>query len=281
MKSCGEYEVLISAFLDGELSEAERAETAEHLASCPACQRYFDDLVAIHDALDQGEVPAPEGFAGAVMDRVRATPQEKREKKTILFPGWKRWAATAACCGLAALGLWAFQARGGNVKGAGPSVRMAQDAPAAASMPAGAAEEDGACGESGDPLPEVEDAAEAAPEQKREALYSFGGGDDGGETEKAVLDLARDADEYANDLEPVPEEPLLAPACLEDQDSGVITAGGEAARAWVEDRLGLEWESGRTYRLTEEEFAALLEVLTEAEEDFLREAGEGWQLRAE
>lgn len=281
MKSCGEYEALISAFLDGELSEAERTETAEHLASCPACQRYFDDLVAIHDALDQGEVPAPEGFAGAVMDRVRTTPQEKREKKTIPFPGWKRWAAAAACCVLAALGLWAFQARGGNVKGAGPSVRMAQNAPSAASMPAGAAEMDGTCGESGAPLPEAED---AAPEQKREDFYSDcsdGSGNAGGGTEKAVLDLARDAGEYANDLEPVPEEPMLAPACLEDPACGTITAGGEAARAWVEDRLGLEWESGRTYQLTEEEFAALLEVLAGAEEDFLREPGEGWQLRAE
>lgn len=272
MKSCGEYEELISAFLDGELSEAERAETAEHLASCPACQRYFDDLVAIHDALDQGEVPVPEGFAGAVMDRVRTTPQVKREKKVIPFPGWKRWAAAAACCALAALGLWAFQARGGNVKGAGPSARMVQNAPSAASMPAGAAA-NGARGESGAPLPE---AGDAEPEQKREAVYSAHSGDAGGGTEEAVPDLARDAGEYADDLEPVP-----APASLEDPACGTITAGGEAARAWVEDRLGLEWESGRTYRLTEEEFAALLEVLTEAEEDFLREPGEGWQLRAE
>ena len=35
MKTCEEYEALISAFLDGELSGEERAETAAHLAACP------------------------------------------------------------------------------------------------------------------------------------------------------------------------------------------------------------------------------------------------------
>lgn len=283
MKSCGEYEALISAFLDGELSEAERAETAEHLASCPACQRYFDDLVAIHDALEQGEVPPPAGFAGAVMDRVRSTPQEKRERKVISFPGWKRWAAMAACCALVVLGVWAFQARGGNVTEAGLAVMTAQDAPAVASVAAGEAEDEEAC-EAGDPAP-LPEAAEAAPEQKQKAAYNAGGEDAGVEAEKAVRDLARDTDNavYAADAAPapMPAQAMPAPSYAENVASGTIIAGGEAARAWVEENLDLEWESGCTYQLTEEEFSSLLEALLEAGEEFVQEPGEGWQLTAE
>ena len=64
--------------------------------------------------------------------------------------------------------------------------------------------------------------------------------------------------------------------------SGTITAGGPAARAWVEEVLGLPWENGRTYLLTEEEFAGLADVLTAAGEDFRQESGEeGCRLLAE
>lgn len=62
---------------------------------------------------------------------------------------------------------------------------------------------------------------------------------------------------------------------------GTLSAGGEAARRWVEDELGLDWESGRLYQLTEEEYAGLLAALTEAEEDFRQEPGEGFWLLAE
>ena len=77
--SCEKYEPMISAFLDGELSEEERVDVAAHLAACPGCQRYFDDLVAIHDALEQEEVPVPEDFAESVMARVRETPAADEE----------------------------------------------------------------------------------------------------------------------------------------------------------------------------------------------------------
>ena len=115
MRTCEEYEALISAFIDGELAEEERGALMEHMASCPACQQYFDDQIAIHDALESLEAPpAPAGFAERVMSRVRDMEQErpeqpaKAEKKTIRFPHWRRWAALAACCAVAALGIWTF-----------------------------------------------------------------------------------------------------------------------------------------------------------------------------
>ena len=101
MRTCEEYEALISAFIDGALADEDRAELMAHMAECPACQAYFDDQIAIHDALADMEVKAPEGFADRVMAQVRqesrqAPVSEKQEKKTVPFPLWRRYAAMAA-----------------------------------------------------------------------------------------------------------------------------------------------------------------------------------------
>ena len=87
MDACREYEGLISAFIDGEITEPERAKLMEHMAACPACQSYFDDQIAIHDALTGLEAQAPSDFSEQVMARVRAMPQERpqEEKKRIVF----------------------------------------------------------------------------------------------------------------------------------------------------------------------------------------------------
>ena len=123
MRTCEEYEALISAFIDGALDEESRAELMEHMAGCPACQAYFDDQIAIHDALEGLEAQAPAGFTARVMDQVRREPQqmaapEAAEKKAVAFPYWRRFAAMAACCAVVALaGFWAFggQPNAGNV----------------------------------------------------------------------------------------------------------------------------------------------------------------------
>lgn len=109
MRPCEEYEDLISAFLDGALAESDRGRLMEHMASCPACQAYFDDQIAIHDAFVRGGAPAPEVLAPSVMERVRSAPQ-KAERKRILLR-WQSCAALAACCALVVLGLWRFQVR--------------------------------------------------------------------------------------------------------------------------------------------------------------------------
>ena len=105
MEHCNNWQERISAFLDGRLPESERLELMEHLAICPDCQQYFNDQIAIHDALVGLDADAPAGFAQQVMDRIKVTPQDKPVKKAIPFPGWRRWAATAACCAIAALGV--------------------------------------------------------------------------------------------------------------------------------------------------------------------------------
>ena len=112
MRTCETYEAWLSALLDGELDPKYQAELMEHLAGCPACRQYFDDLMAIQDALSEpDEEKAPEDLARSVMDAVANTPQDggaspaRRRRKPAVR--WQRWAALAACLALAvAMGWW-------------------------------------------------------------------------------------------------------------------------------------------------------------------------------
>lgn len=281
MRNCEAYEEWISAFLDGGLSGADQAELMEHMAGCRRCQQYFDDLVAIHEALDQeDEVPVPEGFEDRLMARVRETAQEK-PAKMIQFPQWRRWAALAACCAVAVIGLWSFQYHKGAdqmsmeaaVTANTPYMMMDAD------MPVEDSENDGT-------LITMDDALLAEPKERARMT-------NGGAAQKAPAeDTAAEKEEASSetdDLEsaaapPVdmPEPSPAAPAGSGAEFSGgTLTAGGEAARKWVEDELGQDWESGRLYPLTEEQYAGLLEALTEAEEAFQEEPGDVCQLLAE
>lgn len=275
MRSCKEYETLISAFLDGELSGEERAETAAHLAACPACRRYFDDLAAIHDVLDREEAPLPEGFAEAVMARVRTTPQEGKEEPAVILLHWRRWAALAACCAFAALGLWVFQARSGTMRGASQTI-LARSAPSVvqdADTPACPEEEDGAW-EMDSPL--QDEAEEEQPEEQKPLAGSAGEAAD-------AADGALPEAEYQRNMADAAVSPAAAPPLDAEKAllSGTVTAGGETARAWVESELGLPWESGRRYPLTAEQFSALLDALDQAGEAFQIEPGEDFLLAAE
>lgn len=271
MKPCEEYEVWISAFLDGELSAENRAELMEHMAACRSCQQYFDDLVAIHDALDQEEVPVPEGFAEQVMARVGETEQEK-PRRAILLPQWRQWTALAACCALVLLGLWSLRnARGDHTAqyaAMADMPYMAQDA----GIPAAQNEEYGAVCE-----------PEEAPAEDSPKLRVADGEAPPQPEPKEAAKASEDAPVPALAAAPPAED---AAVCTDyDRDNalsgGTLSAGGETARRWVEEELGQDWESGRLYELNEEEYAGLLAALTEAEEDFHQEPGEGFWLMAD
>lgn len=266
MSSCEEYRELVSALLDGELSGAQQDEILEHLAACPDCRQYREDLTAIRRLLDWEEAQPPEGFAESVMARAAETPQEKPVGKALPFPRWKRWAALAACCAVAALGVWSFW--GWN--GAGMGQKAADVCVTADAAPQALPEDECA------PLPEPAPALASPPAAPAVRAYTedaapAGAGDEADNAER------KEELEYA-------DTPLLMPAESPApglERSGGITAGGEAAQAWVEEHLGLAWESGRRYPLTEEEFAGLLAELESAGEDFAREEGEGYWLTAE
>lgn len=98
--ACDQFLELLSAQLDGALTEEEERELEEHLAACPDCRAVGAQLSALQGAFPElEEVPAPEGFTQGVMDRIRA------EKKVIpLFkrPQFRALAGLAACLVLVA-----------------------------------------------------------------------------------------------------------------------------------------------------------------------------------
>lgn len=94
---CDRYLELLSARLDGTLTEAEEGELEAHLAICPDCRAVGAQLSALRGAFDELEgVEAPEGFARDVMDRIR---EETRPKVISLFkrPQVRALAGLAAC----------------------------------------------------------------------------------------------------------------------------------------------------------------------------------------
>ncbi|MGO5023768.1 anti-sigma factor family protein [Lawsonibacter sp. LCP25S3_G6] len=100
--ACQHYYELISQRLDGELTWEEEQELESHLADCPSCRALAEQLSGLHEdfsALE--EIPAPEGFAQGVMDRIR---MEETKKVIPLFrrPQFKAAAGLAACLVLCA-----------------------------------------------------------------------------------------------------------------------------------------------------------------------------------
>jgi len=105
MDSCERCTQLLSARLDGELTAREAQELEAHLARCPQCRELAEELEAIHAAFPRlEEIPAPEGFAQGVMERVR---EQAGPKVIPLFrrPQLRALAGLAACAALC-LGLY-------------------------------------------------------------------------------------------------------------------------------------------------------------------------------
>lgn len=111
--ACGRYHELLSARLDGLLTAEEERRLEEHLALCPDCRAVGSRLAAIRTAFDDlEEVPAPEGFAQGVMDRIR---RETAPRAIPLFrrPQVRALAGLAACLVLA-VGLYSAGGHGGQ-----------------------------------------------------------------------------------------------------------------------------------------------------------------------
>ena len=93
MATCEYYIELISAGLDGQLSEEQELELANHLVTCPACREIGVQLAAAHAALGgMEEIPAPEGFSAGVMNRIRAEEAKKQKVEVQILIGmiWQK-----------------------------------------------------------------------------------------------------------------------------------------------------------------------------------------------
>lgn len=95
MKYCEEHALALSAFVDGELTEQERAALIEHMDSCEGCREHLAELMAMHAILDgMEEYDAPADFTEGVMERLhKETTPKKRTPRTV-------WVSIAACAAI-------------------------------------------------------------------------------------------------------------------------------------------------------------------------------------
>ena len=89
------YQNMISAMLDGELSEREAEELSAHLAECDTCSAMCVAFAALSGAAEQVEVPAT--LHADVMARIDAVNAQKKQKKRGLLTRFRPTLTVAAC----------------------------------------------------------------------------------------------------------------------------------------------------------------------------------------
>ena len=99
----------------------------------------------------------------------------------------------------------------------------------------------------------------------------------------AAVPAQEEEPDAAEEPAPEPEEPpAVAPVeVVGVPEPGILIAYGNAAQAWVEDVLGLEWAIGGSYPLTAEQYSDLQRTLDEAGEDYTVADGKGYCLMTE
>jgi anti-sigma factor (TIGR02949 family) len=118
VNGCAEYIELISAYADGELTDAEKRRLEDHLGACESCSALLDIYREISIATDEACLPAPDALRTGVMEKIlsgdiaRLAGNEKRRKTVYIV--LSRYVPAAACLAVILLALpWVF-GRGGQ-----------------------------------------------------------------------------------------------------------------------------------------------------------------------
>lgn len=132
MKDCERYEPMISAMLDGELGEREKAELSAHIAGCERCGALAAAFAAASGAFSEGLEEPPEDLHGAIMERVGAAAKVRRSQTR--FMRLRPIIAAAACVAVVAVTLLAANhglrsAKSTAAGGAAESFAAAPEAP--------------------------------------------------------------------------------------------------------------------------------------------------------
>jgi anti-sigma factor RsiW len=107
--SCRNTQVLLSAYLDGELAGTEMMRVRDHLRSCTDCRAEYEEVRAVKRLLGVApEVEVPVGLQDRLMQAVMADEAPARAERTIW--GWAL-ATSFAAAGIA-LALLQFAGRG-------------------------------------------------------------------------------------------------------------------------------------------------------------------------
>ena len=239
MERCERFEELLSQRLDQPLLPEEERELEDHLARCPNCRALAEDLEQLCGQFAcLEELPAPEGFAQGVMDRIRAlepepapaetpeVPEEKAgptEEKVVPLrrpmPRWARTAAAlAACC---VLGFGVYQA--GLIDQMSPAAQSGESIGASSGVTAYAAPAPGEDEETSGAA-----AALPAPEEGQQPVYDSRaqqGAGAGTEEEDHASPQKRTAQAPVHSQTAAQDQPVTMPPSLNDGQNAAGDAG--------------------------------------------------------
>ena len=147
-----DYEELVSAALDGELTADEHEELRAHLQSCRRCREYYAAMISVTEVMDTDFAVPPPELKQKIMARIAAEPtpvtELPRKTKSDGQTRWVRYASLAACVLLLA-GVGMVTARGGRAKSAAKAESM---------MTAAASTTEAVCEEEAAPAEEIAEA---------------------------------------------------------------------------------------------------------------------------
>jgi hypothetical protein len=102
MKRCNEYEVELSAMLDGESDPATAVMLLDHVSECSSCREFYRELRSFQSLVDDLSL---EG-AAETEPRFAAEPA-RPERRRSWFGAPPRWAWGLAAAAVVIVGLWA------------------------------------------------------------------------------------------------------------------------------------------------------------------------------
>lgn len=100
MKVCDDYSEMISAYVDGELTDEDADALEEHLQACEECRSALNAYREIALAISDDYEEVPEGFAESVMQKINSAEKKRRRGRISVIT---RWACAAACVAIVAI----------------------------------------------------------------------------------------------------------------------------------------------------------------------------------
>lgn len=100
MKRCKEYEVELSALIDGESDPATAIELLDHMIQCASCSEFYRELRSFQSLVDD---MSPESVPQSVAAPAR---RERRPRWLGAAPRWAWGVAAVLIVAVGAIGLW-------------------------------------------------------------------------------------------------------------------------------------------------------------------------------
>lgn len=106
--NCWRIKKLLSAYVDDELSSAEKAQVARHLDTCPGCRGELVQYRLLKNTLGSIQQPLPDGFTARVMSRTRLIGRQREAGEPRRWTRASSWRYALASLGVAGLTLVAL-----------------------------------------------------------------------------------------------------------------------------------------------------------------------------